>query len=263
MKTKQANFVQIKGGTFIMGSPDSEAERFNDEVQHKVTVSAFYMSKYLVTQEEYEEVMKYNHSYFDGSNLPVEQMSWYDAIEYCNERSIKEGLTPAYIIVKDKEDPNNESEFDDERWLVTWNRDADGYRLPTEAEWEYACRAGTTTPFSIGNNITTDQANYCGLYPYNNNAEGIYRDKTTPVGTFKPNPWGLYDMHGNVNEWCWDWHGDYSNADQTNPDGAVSGAGRVFRGGSWGDGGRYLRSAYRDFDPGGGNHTIGFRLVRS
>jgi len=239
-----ANFVRIEGGTFIMGSPASEGGA-PGEVQHKVTVSSFYMSKYQVTQKEYKEVMGTNPSYFKGDNLPVEQVSWYDAIEYCNKRSIKEGLTPAYTIVKDRNDPNNTETFDNVRWIVTWNRYANGYRLPTEAEWEYACRAGTTTPFSTGNNITTEQANYSGTNPYNNNAKGIYREKTTTVGSFKPNPWGLYDMHGNVEEWCWDWYGDYSKADQTNPVGAVSGNGRVSRGGSWGATGWDLRSASR------------------
>ena len=259
-----ANFVQIEGGTFIMGSPASEAVRADGEVQHKVTVSSFKMSKYLVTQKEYEEVMGNNPSKFKGSDLPVETVDWYEAIEYCNKRSIKEKLTPAYTIDKNKKDPNNENSYDDEKWIVTWNKNANGYRLSTEAEWEYACRAGTTTPFSTGNNITTDQANYNGNYPYNNNAKGIYREKTTPVGTFKPNPWGLYDMHGNVWEWCWDWYGDYSKADQTNPDGTVSGSHRVIRGGSWFNYGQSLRSAYRSIGvPGYGLNYIGFRLVRS
>ena len=275
-----ANFVQIKGGTFMMGSPDSEAGREKEdrfkllkemglgyyvysEQQHKVTVSSFYMSKYQVTQKEYKDIMGNNPSFFVGDNLPVESVSWYDAIEYCNKRSIKEKLTPAYTIVKDKKDPNNESGYDDVKWIVAWNKKANGYRLPTEAEWEYACRAGTTTPFSTGNNITTDQANYDGNRPYNNNAEGVYREKTTPVGTLRSNPWGLYDMHGNVYEWCWDWGEDYSKADQTNPDGAVSGSFRVVRGGSWSRDASYLRSAYRGInDPRVGVRDIGLRVVR-
>jgi formylglycine-generating enzyme required for sulfatase activity len=247
-------FVRINGGTFMMGSPANEPERYNDEVQHQVTVSSFYMGKYEVTQKEYEEVMGTNHSYFKGPNLPVECVSWYDAVEYCNKRSQKEGLTPAYTI----------SDAGYNR-TVTWNRNANGYRLPTEAEWEYACRAGTTGPFSTGNNITTDQANYNGNHPYNNSAKGTYRGKTTPVGSFAPNPWGLYDMHGNVFEWCWNWYGDYSSGAQTDPAGAASGSNRVVRGGGWDSYASYARSAYRRFilDPSDQGYIIGFRIVRN
>jgi formylglycine-generating enzyme required for sulfatase activity len=242
-------FVRINGGTFTMGSPANEQRREKYEVQHQVTVSGFYMGKYEVTQKEYQEIMGTNPSEFKGDNLPVEQVSWYDAVEYCNKRSQKEGLTPAYTISETN---------------VTWNRNANGYRLPTEAEWEFACRAGTTTPFSTGNNITTSQANYDGNNPYNNNAKGEYREKTTPVGTFAPNPWGLYDMHGNVFEWCYDWYGDYSSGSQTDPVGAVSGAYRVIRGGSWNAYGQLLRSANRNFStPSVRYYFIGFRLVRS
>jgi len=232
--------VRIEGGTFTMGSPANEAGRFDDEgPQHRVTVSTFYMSKYQVTRAEYESVMKTNPSNFKGANLPVEQVSWYNAVEYCNALSQREGLTPAYNIDKSRKDPDNKSGLDDLKWIVTRNPNANGYRLPTEAEWEYACRAGTTTPFNTGNNITTNQANYDGNYPYNNNAKGTYREKTTPVGSFAPNPFGLYDMHGNVWEWCWDWYGNYKNEAQTNPTGAVSGAYRVIRGGGW-----YITAAY-------------------
>jgi formylglycine-generating enzyme required for sulfatase activity len=259
------NFVRIKGGTFMMGSPIDEPERYDNEVQHQVTVSAFYMGKYEVTQKEYQEVMGTNPSDFKGDNLPVENVSWYDAVEYCNKRSQKEGLTLAYTINKDQTDPNNKSEDDDIKWTVTLNKNANGYRLPTEAEWEYACRAGTTTPFSTGNNITTDQANYGGVFPYNNNAKGIYREETTPVGSFVPNPWGLYDMHGNVWEWCWDWYGDYSSGSQTDPVGAVTGTFRVLRGGSWIFDGKGLRSAHRsyNFPSSCWYNGLGCRLVRS
>jgi formylglycine-generating enzyme required for sulfatase activity len=259
-----ANFVRIESGTFIMGSPSNEPERYDREVQHRVTVNAFYIGKYQVTQGEYEAVMGTNPSNFKGSNLPVENVSWYDAVEYCNRLSQKEGLTPAYTIDKGRSDPNNTSSDDNVRWLVTWNQNANGYRLPTEAEWEYACRAGTTTPFNTGNNITTSNANYNGDYPYNNNAKGTYRQRTTTVGSFAPNPWGLYDMHGNVWEWCWDWYGDYSSGAQTDPRGAVSGASRVLRGGGWADYGRVLRSAFRwyYYSPSDRRGTLGFRLVR-
>jgi formylglycine-generating enzyme required for sulfatase activity len=257
------NFVRIEGGTFTMGSPSNEPGRYSDEVQHRVTVSSFFMGKYQVTQAEYEAVMGTNPSYFKGTNLPVENVSWYDAVEYCNRLSQKDRLDPAYTINKSRSDPSNTSDYDDVRWLVTLNPNANGYRLPTEAEWEYACRAGTTTPFNTGNNITTSNANYDGNYPYNNNAKGIYRKKTTPVGSFAPNPWGLYDMHGNMWEWCWDWYGSYSSNSQTDPRGAVSGASRVERGGSWSNSAASVRSAFRDGGtPSNRRYGIGFRLVR-
>ena len=258
-----ANFVRIQGGTFTMGSPSNEPQRNSDEVQHQVTVNSFYMSKHEVTQKEYQEVMGTNPSKFKGDNLPVENVSWYDAIEYCIRRSEREGLTPAYTIDKGRSDPNNRSEYDNVRWVVTWNRNANGYRLPTEAEWEYACRAGTVTPFNTGNNIPTSLANYDGNYPYNNNSKGTYRERTTAVGNFAPNPWGLYDMHGNVWEWCWDWYGGYAAGAQTDPLGAVSGSDRVVRSGSWNYYGHFLRSAVRGLgSPSGRVSFLGFRLVR-
>jgi formylglycine-generating enzyme required for sulfatase activity len=156
-------------------------------------------------------------------------------VEYCNKLSLKEGLTPAYTI-------NGED--------VTWNRNADGYRLPTEAEWEYACRAGTTTPFNTGDDITTAQANYDG-------------NETSPVGSFAPNAWGLYDMHGNMWEWCWDWYGGYNTVPQTDPIGVSSGSNRVLRGGGWGGPAQDARSAGRaNADPTDRFVVLGIRLVR-
>ena len=276
-------FVQINGGTFTMGSPADERERGRDEgPQHQVTVSAFSMGKYPVTQKEYQEIMGTNpsnetgeisrptYSYgggpgggnsrindssrvsdSSGINLPVVMVSWFDAIEYCNRLSQKEGLTPAYTV----------SGWGDNR-TVNWNRSANGYRLPTEAEWEYACRAGTTTPFSTGYNITTSQANYDGTEPYNYNARGENREKLTPVDRFEPNPWGLYDMHGNVYEWCWDWYGDYPRVAQTDPTGPSSGPRHVIRGGSFLSQGWQLRSALRAGIAIDRANTVGFRIVR-
>jgi formylglycine-generating enzyme required for sulfatase activity len=259
-------FVNIPAGIFVMGSPVSEPGRKSYEIQHQVTVSGFYMGKNPVTQKEYIEVMGTNPSRFKGNgNLPVEFVSWYDAIEYCNKRSQKEGLTPAYTINTNQKDPNNYNYEDRVKWTVTWNKNANGYRLPTEAEWEYACRAGTTTPFSTGNNITSDKANYPGDYSYNNIHEpGIYyvRRKTTEVESFSPNAWGLYDMHGNVWEWCWDWFGDLSSGSQIDPAGPSSGTYRVVRGGSWCTPPVYLRSAFREYAvPSVRGHDIGIRLV--
>jgi formylglycine-generating enzyme required for sulfatase activity len=242
-------FALINGGTFTMGSLADELGRDDDETPHQVTVSTFLLRRYEVTQVEYQEVMGRNPSSFKGDNNPVDSVNWYDAVEFCNRLSQSEGLTPAYTI-----DGVN----------VRWNRDANGYRLPTEAEWEYACRAGTTTPFSTGNNITTNQANYSGNYPYNNNARGENRQQTTPVGIFAPNPWGLHDMHGNVAELCWDWYGDYLSAAQTDPAGASFGTYRVIRGGSWYNSAEGARSALRNIIPPAYRYAfVGFRLARN
>jgi len=239
-----ANMVRIQGGTFTMGSPASQTGRRGNEMPHQVTVSSFYMGKYEVTQREYVEVMGTNPSNFTGDlNRPVEQVSWFDAVEYCNRLSRKEGLTPAYTI-----------SGSGVRRTVTWNRSANGYRLPTEAEWEYACRAGTTSAYNTGANVISSNT---GWYFDNSNRS------PQPVGQKPANAWGLHDMHGNVWEWCWDWYGDYSIEAQNNPIGPASGYERVVRGGSWdnfaGDTYSSLRffnePYYRDF-------VLGFRVVR-
>ena len=259
LTAQQNNMVRIQGGTFTMGSPESEYGRGSDEVQHQVRISAFHMSRYPVAQREYQEIMSMNPSHFKGDNLPVECVTWFDAIEYCNKRSEWEGLNPAYTITGRR--PT--SGYPITAATVTWNREANGYRLPTEAEWEYACRAGTTTPFNTGNNITTKQVNYNGNYPYHNNAAGEYRETTTPVGAFQPNRWGLYDMHGNVWEWCWDWYGGYQLEVAEDPRGVVAGGYRVLRGGGWGNDGQLLRSACRSVgSPSSRLKSLGFRLVR-
>ena len=233
------SMVYINGGTFLMGSPAGEQGRSTNEgPQHQVTVSSFYIGKYPVTQEQYQEVMKTNPSDFKGANLPVERVSWLDAIEYCNKLSLKEGLTPVYTIKGSN---------------ITWDRSANGYRLPTEAEWEYACRAGTETPFYSGASV--DEAGW---------HSGNSGRRTRPVGEKQPNPWGLYDMHGNILEWCWDFLGDYSKGEQTDPLGAASGSTRVYRGGCWQFSAAQARSAYRFGNtPNLRINFVGFRLVRS
>lgn len=254
------DFVLIEGGTFQMGSPETEAWRSADETQHTVTVSGFYMSKYELTQKEYEEITGNNPSNFSGENLPVENVSWLDAVAFCNARSEKEGLTPAYTIDGQK---------------VSWDRSTNGYRLPTEAEWEYACRAGTTTPFYMENSPSTEEANYYGHYPYEiednyfsqENLQvqpGEYRQTTVAVGSFSENPYGLYDMHGNVGEWVWDYYGEYPAEEQTDPAGPASGTLRVYRGGGWNDFAKNMRSAYRaTLEQNQGSFNIGIRLVRN
>jgi formylglycine-generating enzyme required for sulfatase activity len=254
-QTAPDGMVRINGGTFTMGSPANEPGRDNSEdPQRQVTVGSFYMGKYEVTQKEYQEVMGTNPSRFKGDNLPVERVSWYDAIEYCNARSRKEGLTPAYTIDKNQKDPNNKHSFDDVKWTITWNRNANGYRLPTEAEWEYACRAGTTTAYNTGASISDNT----GWYDANSGST------THPVGQKPANAWGLHDMHGNVYEWCWDWFGDYPRGAQADPVGASSGSYRVDRGGSWGNPAQYARSAFRiNHYPINRNFILGFRVVRN
>jgi len=280
VKKSVIDMVSIQAGTFLMGSPESETEALggwydNERPQRQVTLSKFLMGKYLVTQAQYEEVMGINPSYFKDSNLPaglttgdklpVETVSWYDAIEFCNALSELDGLTSYYVINKTQEDPNNTNQYDTVKWLVTTNESANGYRLPTEAQWEYACRAGTTTAFNWGTNlITSDQANYSAseVDPFNTTA-GVYSYSTSEVGRYAPNAWGLYDMHGNLYEWCWDWYDEYPDMAQTDPWGAVSGDYRVLRGGCWGDYGRYLRSAFRCYNnPNDGGNFVGVRVVR-
>ena len=253
-------FVRIQGGTFHMGSPETEDWRSDDETVHAVTVSDFYMEVCEVTQEEYHEVMGENPSNFKGEHLPVENLTWYEAVNYCNARSEKEGLTKAYTV-----DGKN----------VTWNRSADGYRLPTEAEWEYACRAGTETPFNTETSISPEESNYFGHYPYLieenyfsqeklDTEPGEYRETTVAVDSFSPNKWGLYNMHGNVGEWCWDYYGEYPTEEQTDPAGAETGTRKISRGGGWNDFAKHIRSAYRASSPADRKSaSIGMRLVRN
>jgi formylglycine-generating enzyme required for sulfatase activity len=226
-------FVWIPPGSFMMGSPKVEKERRDNETQHRVTLTkGFYMSVYAVTQEQYEMVMGRNPSHFKGEkNLPVENVSWDDCQEYINK-----------LREKDKKN----------------------YRLPTEAEWEYACRAGTITPFHFGETISTDQANFNGEVVYGNGKKGVFRKKTTPVGSFPPNPFGLHDTHGNIWQWCQDWYGEFPQKDLVNPQGPVEGKQRVLRGGCWANPPQLCRSAYRfRIEPGFRINGIGFRICFS
>ena len=248
------DMVEIKGGRFDMGSPASEFERQKDERQHAVIVSDFSISRTEVTQALYSQVMKSNPSVRRGDRLPVENISWFDAVRFCNELSRINGLKPPYVI----------SETSDGKISVRWDKEADGFRLPTEAEWEYAARAGTISPFNTGENINADQANYYGTYPYRDRPSQLYRGETIEVGQFKSNTWGLYDMHGNVWEWCWDIYGPYPTTETENPSGAEKGIYRVNRGGGFNDFGKHLRSAYRAaHNPHNKTFNIGMRLARN
>ena len=226
--------VKIPAGRFLMGSPETEAEREDNEgPQHYVDVPEFFMGKYPVTQAQWEVIMENNPSEFKGANRPVEKVSWNDATEFCQKLS-----------------------------EITGKK----YSLPSESQWEYACRAGTTTPFYFGETITSELVNYRGSSTYADEPEGEFREETTDVGIFPPNSFGLYDMHGNVWEWCQDvWHGNYNGAPtdgsawETGGDNYLS----PLRAGSWVSLPSYCCSAYRDFngwrvDP---YLNIGFRIV--
>ena len=243
----------IEGGTFTMGSPESEPEREADEVQHQATVGGFYISTTEVSQAEYSALMGENPSDRQGDTLPVENVTWYDAIEYCNALSEAEGFTPCYTVSGD---------------TVTWDRSANGYRLPTEAEWEYACRAGSDTPFNFGDYVNDDDANCYNAYGYNNDASGVwvngYLERTVDVNEYAPNGYGLYNMHGNVAEWVWDWYSEYDQTAADDPTGPESGNYKVARGGGWNDMPKHIRSAYRSAYPADAPlYSIGFRVVRN
>lgn len=234
-------FVLVEAGSFQMGSADG---RSTEKPVHGVTIGkAFYMSKHEVTQRRWREVMGTNPSHFKGNNLPVENVRWYDAVEYCNRLSKKEGLIPAYRISGKN---------------VTWHPSANGYRLPTEAEWEYAARGGNRS-----RSYTYSGSNSAGDV-------GWYKDnsgsKTHEVGLKRSNELGLHDMSGNVYEWCWDWYGEnyYGSSPSSGPRGPSGGSGRVVRGGSWNYDAGYLRVAFRLFvPPSGRGGILGCRPVRT
>jgi formylglycine-generating enzyme required for sulfatase activity len=247
----------IPGGTFRMGSPvDDKDARTDEKPQHEVRITrSFYLGVYEVTQAQYEAVMGHNPSYFSSngggkkevagqstSQHPVEYVSWLDAVMFCNKLSQKEGLKPFYAI-------------DGETVRVPVEK-GPGYRLPTEAEWEYACRAGTRTRFLFGD----DEAGLGEYGWYYGNSGG----RTHPVGQNRANALGLFDMHGNVYEWCGDWFGAryYGESPAEDPPGPVQASHRVIRGGGWYNGPRNCRSAYRKWgEPANHNYNLGFRLA--
>jgi formylglycine-generating enzyme len=240
----------IPPGKFLMGSPVDEAERDTDEAQHEIVMTKpFYMGVYEVTQREYERVMGKNPSIYNQKNggsqeHPVEQVLWGEAVEFCKKLSD----------------------------LAEEKQAGRVYRLPTEAEWEYACRAGTQTVFHFGNRLSSTQANFNGHFPHGGGDEGPYLQQTAKVGSYQPNRFGLYDMHGNVAEWCSDWYDPdyYSHSAKEDPHGPAKGIVptgfgdfyHVVRGGSWLDEGRACRAAYRfRFMPSDRYRLVGFRVV--
>ncbi|MDD5135451.1 MAG: formylglycine-generating enzyme family protein [Phycisphaerae bacterium] len=224
--------VYIPAGQFDMGSPMDEIKRDSDEAQHRIKLTkAFYIGKFEVTQLQYRIIMGDNPSKFGGDKLPVDNVNWYEACRFLKKLSDKTGLK---------------------------------FRLPTEAEWEYACRAGTKTAFNTGTTIDSDFANYDATKPYANGIIGEELKRTSEVGSYQPNAFGLYDMHGNVWEWCSDFYDDdyYKVTPLMDPKGSAQGGGRVIRGGAWNEKAYKCRSADRNNRREKANQpTIGFRVV--
>ena len=228
--------IYVAPGSFMMGSPETEEGRDDDETQHHVTLTkGYWLGETEVTQAQWESVMGDNPSRFKGASRPVENVSWEDC----------------------------------QKFIAKVNREArrqfgGDARLPTEAEWEYACRAGTQTAYSWGSSLNGDKANCDGNVPYGTTIKGTYKQETVNVCSYSPNVWGFYDMHGNVYEWCQDWYGKYPSGAVTDPTGQASGVSRVLRGGSWYDFAGYCRSAYRHWNcPGYRINLCGFRLCCS
>ena len=251
-KSAKIDMVFVEGGTFQMGSNSGDDD---EKPVHTVTVSSFYMGKYEVTQSQYSSVTGKSSSAFKGDILPSKLVIWYKAVEFCNALSRKEGLSPAYSLNKSRKDSNNKNKFDKVRWSVTVNWNANGYRLPTEAEWEYAARGG-----KMSRGYKYSGSNNPGDVAWNIDNSGR---KMHPVGQKSANELGIYDMSGNVSEWCWDWYGSYSSSSQRDPRGPASGSGRVVRGGNFGSYASYCRSADRvDNYPFSGTSFRGFRVLR-
>jgi formylglycine-generating enzyme required for sulfatase activity len=238
----------IPPGRFRMGSPPREKERINYEKAREVTLTRpFYLGVFAVTQRQYEAVMGSNPSYFspagegkgavaglDTADFPVENVTWEDAQVFLKRL--------------------NETPEERETGLE--------YRLPTEAEWEYACRGGASTPFHAGASLSSTQANFNGGLPYGRAEKGPYLVRTCAVGSYLPNAFGLFDVQGNVLEWCQDWFGEYEGERATDPQGPTEGSIRVFRGGSWNGYGAYCRAAHRNGGvPSGRNTYLGFRVA--
>jgi formylglycine-generating enzyme required for sulfatase activity len=276
-KVSGLQMAVIKADEFTMGSPAAEPGRRADEAEHPVRIArSFFLGVYELTQAQYRRVMKANPSWFaptgQGKDIvaghnteafPVESVSWYDAIEFCNGLSELDGYKPYYTLT------GVQRQRGAIRRATVKIAGGNGYRLPTEAEWEYACRAGTTTAFYYGKDTKANMAN---LKPviisggYGSTLKWPDLKRTAMTGNYAPNPWGLHDMHGNVAEWCWDWYSGnyYGRSPKADPAGPEHGTHRVIRGGSWLVNEWSARSANRFFHlPTDSHFNIGFRVARS
>ncbi len=262
------NMILVPAGKFEMGSPESEKERIEDETLHTARISkSFYLGETEVPYSLWNKVRSWalangyhdlsvgNNGFKDPANEdhPVVAVTWWDCIQWCNARSEMEGLSPVYHTSKRF---TSENVIRNGMPSVTADAEASGYRLPTESEWEYACRAGTRSAYAMGSKDGEgfDQSGWYRINSARNTHSG---------GRKSPNPWGLNDMHGNVWEWCWDWYGPYPKGEVTNPQGPASGTARILRGGSWMNPSGHARSAYRHaLAPSTVFYTIGFRVAR-